>query len=242
MLLRALSHVDKGFYVDVGAWHPVDDSVTKIFYDRGWSGINVEPQSERMQTFLEERPRDINLPIAVSSRPGSLSIWVPRYSALATCRQEMLDPNIPDYAEPVEQVVEAVRLDHLLREHTKGRTIHFLKIDVEGYETAVIESADFDAHRPVVLVVEATSPHTGEPTWYDWEPRLLTKGYVFALFDGLNRFYVREESRELLPELAVPANCLDGFVTRREMMVVRELAATQERLKRLERLGFEMSI
>lgn len=242
VLLRALSHVDRGFYVDVGAWHPIDDSVTKVFYDRGWSGINVEPQAIRMQAFLEERPRDINLPLAVSDRPGPLSIWVPRYSALATCRRDMLDPSIPDYAEPIEQVVEAVRLGGLLLEHAKDRTIHFLKIDVEGYEAAVIESADFDAHRPLVLVVEATSPHTGEPTWYDWEPCLLAKGYLFALFDGLNRFYVREESSELLPDLAIPANYTDGFMTRREMLVARQLAATQERLKRLERLGFSTSI
>ncbi len=232
MLLRALSHVKRGFYVDVGAWHPTDDSVTKVFYDRGWSGINVEPQADRMQAFLAERPTDINLQLAVSDRPGPLPIWVPRYSALATCRPEMLEPSIPDYAEPVKHVVRAARLDRLLREHAKDRMIHFLKIDVEGYEAAVIRSADFDAHRPLVLAVEATSPHTGEPTWYDWEPRLLTKGYLFALFDGLNRFYVREESRELLPKLSVPANCLDNFLSRREMTLQRELAAARERLKR----------
>ncbi len=108
----------------------------------------------------------------------------------------------------------------------------FLKIDVEGYEAAVIRSADFDAHRPLVLVVEAISPHNGEPTWYDWEPRLLIKGYLFALFDGLNRFYVREESRELLPKLSVPANCLDSFLSYREMTLQRELTNAQERLKR----------
>ena len=34
---------DKGFYVDVGAGNPVDDSVTKLFYDKGWHGINIEP-------------------------------------------------------------------------------------------------------------------------------------------------------------------------------------------------------
>jgi len=186
-----------------------------------------------MQVFLAERPRDINLQVAISDRSGLLSIWVPRYSALATCRADMLEPSIPDYAEPVEQVVEAISLDRLLREHAKDREIHFLKIDVEGHEAAVIRSGDFDTHRPLVMVVEATSPHTNEPTWYDWERGLLAKGYLFALFDGLNRFYVREESRELLPALAVPANCLDGFVTRREMRLMRELVVAQERLKRL---------
>jgi FkbM family methyltransferase len=231
VLLRALSHFPHGFYVDIGAWHPVIDSVTKVFYDRGWFGINVEPQSSLFEAFVEQRPKDTNLQLAVSDRPGNLPLWVPRYSALATCKSSMLDMSIPDYSDPVEYVVEAKRLDSLLREYAGAREIHFLKIDVEGYEANVISSADFDKCRPLVLIIEATSPHTNEPTWYDWEPRLLSRGYVFALFDGLNRFYVREESRELLPKLAVPANCLDGFITYREMMMRHELEDAQSKSK-----------
>ena len=234
VLKRTLSHIKDGFYVDVGAWHPKDDSVTKIFYDNGWSGINIEPQPERIDAFFVQRPRDTNLQLAISNQPGRIPLWVPRYSALATCRFDMLDASIPDYTEPVEYVVKASRLDTLLCEHVKDREIHFLKIDVEGFETTVIESADFDKHRPVVLVVEATSPHTNEPTWYDWEPKLLANGYLFALFDGLNRYYLRTESQELMPKLAIPANCLDGFITQREMTMRCELATANEKLKRLD--------
>lgn len=43
MLWRALGHIENGFYVDIGAQHPTIDSVSKAFYERGWSGINVEP-------------------------------------------------------------------------------------------------------------------------------------------------------------------------------------------------------
>ena len=49
MLWRALRHVESGFYIDVGAAHPDDYSVTRAFYDRGWSGINVEPTSRVTQ-------------------------------------------------------------------------------------------------------------------------------------------------------------------------------------------------
>ena len=45
MLHRALRHVTKGFYVDIGADHPTDLSVTKAFYDRNWRGIGLIPQS-----------------------------------------------------------------------------------------------------------------------------------------------------------------------------------------------------
>lgn len=43
MLWRALKHIANGFYIDVGAAWPDKHSVTKAFYDRGWRGINIEP-------------------------------------------------------------------------------------------------------------------------------------------------------------------------------------------------------
>ncbi len=43
MLWRALKHVERGFYIDVGAFSPDLDSVTRAFSERGWRGINIEP-------------------------------------------------------------------------------------------------------------------------------------------------------------------------------------------------------
>ena len=43
LLWRALGHIKNGVYIDVGANSHVEQSVTKVFYDAGWSGINIEP-------------------------------------------------------------------------------------------------------------------------------------------------------------------------------------------------------
>ena len=43
VLWRALHDVGKGRYIDVGANHPELFSVSMGFYQRGWSGITVEP-------------------------------------------------------------------------------------------------------------------------------------------------------------------------------------------------------
>jgi FkbM family methyltransferase len=225
VLMRTLGALGSGFYVDVGAWHPTWTSVTKAFYDIGWSGINVEPQVHCLAQFEIDRPRDINLGIALSDRQGMDSLWVPRFSALATCRPELVDPGIPDYGGASRVDVETRTLDSVLAQYAHGREIHFLKIDVEGYERLVIRGSTFKEFRPWVLVIEATSPHTNAPTWQDWEPYVLERGYLFALFDGLNRFYVRHESGDLLPTLAVPANCLDGYITQRERRTRRRLAS-----------------
>src|SRR4051794_3212736 len=64
MLRRALSHVERGFYNDVGANDPIVDSVTLAFYERGWRGINVEPMRQYHDRLVASRPRDTNLGVA----------------------------------------------------------------------------------------------------------------------------------------------------------------------------------
>src|SRR5215831_3973844 len=70
MLWRALKHIDKGFYIDVGANDPDKDSVTKAFYERGWRGINVEPVPQWFERLEKARPRDLNLQLALGAEPG----------------------------------------------------------------------------------------------------------------------------------------------------------------------------
>src|SRR5690348_7062421 len=70
MLDRALRHVPAGVYIDVGAWHPDLDSVTRHFYEKGWSGINIEPVPEHCELLARARARDINLNIALSDKAG----------------------------------------------------------------------------------------------------------------------------------------------------------------------------
>lgn len=62
----------KGFYVDIGAFHPEEDSVTKIFYDKGWQGINIEPNPRLYRLFEKSRKEDINLNIGISDKEGEL--------------------------------------------------------------------------------------------------------------------------------------------------------------------------
>lgn len=53
-------------------------------------------------------------------------------------------------------------------------------------------------------------PLTTQPSHQEREPHILAAGYGLALFDGLNRFYAREDEPALRERLAVPANGLDN--------------------------------
>ena len=88
-----------------------------------------------------------------------------------------------------------------------------VKIDVEGMEHDVIRGADLEAHRPWVLVIEATKPNTVEDSSQEWEPLVLAAGYRIVLFDGLNRFYVRDDLDDVAELLGSPANVFDRWVS-----------------------------
>lgn len=223
-LARVLPPEVAGFYVDLGAGDPVEDSVTKLFYDRGWTGINVEPgpQIERLRA---DRPRDVNLPVAVSTVDGPREFWIssphPGISSLLPPAEDLV---LPEGFSMKRRSVLSRPLSSILEEHAAGRHIDFVKIDVEGAELDVLESFDLGAVRPTVLVVEAVALLTSEPTHGPWEPLVLDAGFVLAAFDGVNRFYVPREHEDLIDALAYPISPLDNYVHHRELDLHARLA------------------
>ena len=91
MLNRVFSDIKNGFYIDVGANDPVIDSVTKHFYDNGWTGINIEPVSEHFQALLAQRPKDINLQLAISLEEGELEFWESEVRGWSTASQRSIE-------------------------------------------------------------------------------------------------------------------------------------------------------
>lgn len=236
VLARAFAGRADGFYVDVGAGHPVIDSVTKHFSDLGWRGINVEPLAEELALLTQHRPRDVNLGTALADRAGEAQLFAgpSENRGSSTLDQSLADEYRSRGERFEERTVPLSTLQAVLDEHASGTVIDFLKIDVEGYEEPVLRGVDLGMWRPRVVVVEATLPNSKVPSHEAWEPLLATHGYEHVLFDGLNRFYVRKEDRdELVDTLSAPANVLDDFVPFRfsaqdASVLGRELHATQD--------------
>jgi FkbM family methyltransferase len=202
-----------GSWIDVGAGDPVTDSVTAAFSERGWSGINVEPLPAEHAALCAQRPADNNLPVALGREPGSTKL----YEGPASNRGS--STTVPELAEAyIESGEEFTPIDvpvRTLAEITMQSAIgevDFLKIDVEGAEADVLAGADWSSFRPRIVVVEATIPNTAIPNHEAWEGILLDVGYEFALFDGLNRFYVHANEPDLRDVVATPANVLDDYV------------------------------
>ena len=133
-------------------------------------------------------------------------------SRLEALSFERPDPELaPEGFSFTRKTVRCARLDALLERYAGGRQIDFLKIDVDGAKGDVLSSFDGRAIRPTVVLVEAISPLDNLPNHEPWEPILLDEGYVFAAFDGINRFYVPEERAELVEILAYPMSVLDRY-------------------------------
>lgn len=220
MLARLFQGQSSGFYIDLGAWHPSEMSVTKHFYDIGWAGINVEPVKRQLELFETARPRDTNLQLAVSDRSGMLRFHeCVDDTALSTADDAQAEGLARKGYTITSYEVESVTLDDIAA-LCSGRTVDFLKLDVEGLEERILRSADWRALRPRVLIIEATRPAAPLAGWDEveslrnwdgWEPAILASGFAFAKYDGLNRFYLREEDAHLAHRLALPPGVYDAL-------------------------------
>jgi FkbM family methyltransferase len=215
VLWRALQTVEDGHYVEVGANHPTNDSVTRAFYERGWSGITVEPVEHFAALHRENRPRDVQAQVAITSEDvDEITLHVIPDTGLSTLDDAIRDQHQAAGIEHVDVTVRTSRLDDLLAEHGYAdKDIHFLLVDVEGAEADALRSIDLTRWRPWVLVIEATLPNSTVASHSEWEPGLLAAGYEFCLFDGVSRFYVAQEhAAELKDKLSYPACALDHYV------------------------------
>lgn len=216
VLWRALSNVGSGRYVEVGANHPRTFSVTRGFYEQGWSGVTVEPVPDLVALHRIERPRDHQVQAAVTDAPAAtVTLHVIGQTGLSTLDDQVRDRHASHGFTAQDLEVAAIRLDEVFDQAglTRDDPIHFVVVDVEGAEPAVLRSVDLTVWRPWVFVVEATAPRGTQKTHDSWEHLLTDGGYRFCLFDGLSRFYVAEEHADLAELLSYPACPLDEFDT-----------------------------
>lgn len=233
MLWRALHDVKVGFYIDVGANDPVIDSVTKLFYDSGWSGINIEPLESHFHDLCAHRPRDINLQVAAGSEPGEIPIWDCGVRGWATADPSVVEKHSSMGYAGTESTVQVMTLKQIINEHCSG-DVHFLKVDVEGFEAEVIQGMDLSVVRPWVVVIESVKPNSRDDSYTQWESALTHSNYEHVYGDGLNRYYLAVEHLDRKKYFDYPPNVFDEFITFSEHAAVQRVAVSESKLAFLE--------
>lgn len=202
-LSRCFGEQQTGFYIDVGAGHPIHSNVSFLFYLRGWSGITVEPNPWLAQLSAAVRTRDRRIDSLLGAAPGqAIYHLVEEFHGLSTTVESNAAAAQKQFNRAVKSFpVPVTTLKAICRSYAPAQ-IDFLKIDVEGSEQAVLEGNDWARFRPKVILAEAVAPITLEPAWENWEPTLIANGYRFVFFDGLNRYYADDDQPGLGARLA----------------------------------------
>jgi FkbM family methyltransferase len=209
MLHRALQDVTRGFYIDVGAQDPIVDSVSMGFYEVGWRGVHVEPVAAYAEQLRAKRPDEIVVEAALAAQHGTLRFHEVTETGLSTADAAVAARHRESGQSVREIEVPCLTLGDVMAPYA-DTDVHWLKIDVEGFEKEVLQGWTSDV-RPWIVVVESTAPLTQIASHREWEDLVLAHGYTFAYFDGLNRFYIRADREDLRPAFAHGPSVFDHF-------------------------------
>ena len=180
---RILGHKKKGTYVDIGANNPSVLSNTKKFYDRGWTGINVEPDQSNFNLFVQESPLDTNLNIGISDTPGKLTFYVFEEDTLSTFSEEDANRQIKSGRDLVaKKIIETHKLSKIF-EDANLQGIDFMSVDTEGYDQQVLNSNDWNRFRPTLICIEDSDDNNFD-SFFD------SINYKKLNHNGLNSFFI----------------------------------------------------
>ncbi|MEM6396515.1 MAG: FkbM family methyltransferase [Bacteroidota bacterium] len=174
----------KGFFVDVGCFHPYKYNNTYGLYKRGWRGVNIDIDAIKIEGFNMVRSRDTNIQRAVSQQAGELTYYTNGFYSLVVTLNEDFTKERPKYDyRPAS--VQADTLTHILDSTTyQNRQIDFLTVDAEGYDLAVLQSLDFDRYRPRLIAVEIQATTLDDVLADELYRFLMARGYQLVNWVG----------------------------------------------------------
>ncbi len=146
----------EGFYVDVGANHPLYLSNTHAFYRAGWRGINIEPNPEAIELFRRHRPRDINLNLLIGPA-GEAEYYSFAASTYNTCDAALARSyQEQGIALRERRRLEMVPLAEVFARHLPPGVpgIDLLTVDCEGMDLEIVKTIDWAAQSPKWIVIE----------------------------------------------------------------------------------------
>lgn len=172
-------------YIDIGAHHPTVISNTKLLYDRGSRGINVEANPNLMDFFRVERPEDtnLNLGVGVSSGVSTFYMYDPTSGRNTFSAKEV--ENYKEMSVKASMQIEVTTLDSIVKVFCKGKYPELLSCDIEGLDFDVLKTADFEESFPIVIVVETRKEQT-----YVMRDMLRKKGYFLYCRTGENLIFI----------------------------------------------------
>lgn len=182
-IVRLFPKAFKGFFVDVGCFHPKKYNNTWKLYKKGWRGINIDIDSIKIEGFDICRPDDLNVNCAVSNCEGDISYWSNAFYSSTTSLDASSVTGKEGY---IQRTTKCKKLTDLINESKyKDKKIDFLSVDVEGYDLEVLKSLDFDRYDPSLIAVETYNTLFSDVAESDLYRFLRSKEYCLVGWCGL---------------------------------------------------------
>ena len=151
---KYFSNKSSGFYVDVGAYHPIHRNNTMLLYQAGWEGINIDLSDFSINLFNYMRPKDTNLNLAISKTSGYVEMFYQKkLSQLLTIKKENAK-NVFQGEIKNKKILSKTLTEVLNKSKYSKKKIDFLDIDAEGADLDVLNSLDFTKYSPELICVE----------------------------------------------------------------------------------------
>jgi len=181
MILRCLlSDINKGFYIDIGAYHPMRFSNTNFFYRKGWRGINIEAMPNSIKLFNKYRSEDINLELALSDKKEELIYFIFNETALNgfLSIRRIKELENKGYKLIEKKLIKTTILSEVLEKYiNRKKRINFMSIDVEGHELKILKSNNWEKYAPDYLLVEILNCNFNEVLGNELYNFIINKGY-----------------------------------------------------------------
>ena len=150
---KLLKNKKNGVYIDIGANDPNLISNTRRFYQKGWHGVNIEPNSNLFRKIEKFRKKDINLNVGIGSQKGEINFYEFSADMLSTFNPESAKEFINQGYKIIREIkVPIIPLTEVFEKIKQP--VDFMSLDVEGFEMEVLKSNDWTKNRPVLLLVE----------------------------------------------------------------------------------------
>ena len=183
LILESFEYAREGFFIEVGANDPRQNSLTYLMERLGWTGMLIDPLSKCYQKLLRDRPRSRCFHCACVSpdKTGKITLHAPDPSSVVATVEKNVDDFDIKYA--FTETCDAVTLDSLVKQVDPPR-IDFLSIDTEGTELDVLLGFDLARHRPRLILLEDKLYNLVKHRF------LLDEGYRLVKRTMLNNWYV----------------------------------------------------
>jgi FkbM family methyltransferase len=191
ILNRIFRDKKDGFYVDVGANNPFEQSNTHFFYKLGWKGINIDALPNSMKIFDRVRSRDINLELPISDSEETLQYHIFETSFFNSFAPE---PEVLKNEKLIEvKEVNSTSLAKVFDAYVGNRTIDFMTVDVEGWDLNVLRSNNWSKYRPSVLITEMLDMPAGIVGETEIARYMESIQYVFFCNTSTNALFLEKD-------------------------------------------------